>query len=152
MANFSIQEVVEQAIQTEKLGYEFYNSLSDKFTDDSSLKEVFEFLAGQELKHEKQFSELKAQLSTSDLVDWDEASYYLRAIVESEFFLGNKKALPSLDGIQSREVALRHAMSFEKETLLYFYSMRDLVKEWKIVDEIIKEEKNHIRKLAELMS
>jgi rubrerythrin len=151
MTNYSIQEVVEQAIQTEKLGYEFYNTLAEKFTDDNTLKGVFEFLAGQELKHERMFSTLKEQMSTDDLVNWDEASNYMRAIVESEFFLGSKNAMPSLDHVNTTKEALRQAMFFEKETLLYFYSMRDLVHEWGIVDEIIKEEKSHIKKLAELM-
>ncbi|MDO8282885.1 MAG: ferritin family protein [Thermodesulfovibrionia bacterium] len=148
---YSIQEIVEQAIQTEKLGYEFYTTLAEKFRDDGKLCGLFELLAGQELKHEQVFIGLKGQISTKSLVDWDEASHYLRAIVESEFFLGSKKALPSLQNIKTGNDALRHAMFFEKETLLYFYSMRDLVIEWKVVDEIINEEKSHIKQISQMM-
>lgn len=148
---YSIQEIVEQAIQTEKLGYGFYTSLAWKFKDEDKLKGLFELLAGQELKHKKVFTGLKDQLPSKGLVDWDEASHYLRAIVESEFFLGSKKALPSLDNIKTGDDALRHAMLFEKETLLYFYSMRDLVAEWKVVEEIITEEKSHIKQIAQMM-
>jgi rubrerythrin len=151
MANYSIQEIVEQAIQTEKLGYDYYNSLAVHFGDDEEIKGLFDFLAGQELKHEQVFLELKDNLMTNDLVDWEEASNYLRAIVESEFFLGSKESLPSIEHIKDRNDALHQAMLFEKETLLYFYSMRDLVKEWDVVDGIIKEEKAHIKKIAALI-
>jgi rubrerythrin len=151
MSDYSIQEIIEQAIQTEKLGYEFYNSLAARFSDDDKIRVLFEFLAGQELKHEKTFSGLMDNLPTDDFIDWDEASYYLRAIVESEFFLGSKKALPSIVHITNRNDALHQAMLFEKETLLYFYSMRDLVDEWKVLDEIINEEKSHIKQIAQMM-
>lgn len=151
MGTYSIQEIIEQAIQTEKLGYEFYTALAEKFRDDSKLCGLFGFLAGQELKHEMVFTGLKEQISFKTLIDWDEASNYLRAIVESEFFLGSKKALPSLENIKTGNDALRHAMLFEKETLLYFYSMRDVVVEWKVVDEIINEEKTHIKQISLMM-
>lgn len=151
MKKYSIQEIVEQAIQTEKLGYEFYTALAGRFAEDNELNKLFQYLAGQELKHEKTFIGLKEDVSTKDLVDWDEVSHYLRSIVESEFFFGGKKALPSLKDVLTRDDALRQAMLFEKETLLYFYSMRDLVKEWKLVDGILNEEKSHIKQLAELM-
>lgn len=148
---YSINEIVEQAIQTERLGYKFYTTLSQKFKDDEKLKGLFELLAGQELKHEQVFLTLKNQLSANNAIDWDEASYYLRAIVESEFFLGSKKALPSLENIKTGDDALRKAILFEKETLLYFYGMRDLVVEWRVVEEIIKEEKSHIRQIGQMI-
>ena len=39
-------------------------------------------------------------------------------------------------------------MGFEKETLLYFYEIRNIIKEKDIVDEIINEEKSHIMWLS----
>jgi len=38
MKTFSIREVIEQAVQTEKRGYEFYSSMSEKFKENSELK------------------------------------------------------------------------------------------------------------------
>jgi rubrerythrin len=68
--------------------------------------------------------------------------------VESEFFLGKGKSLPSMDRIKSAKEAVNFAMGFEKETLLYFLEMRNLVKEKEVVDEVINEEKSHIMWLA----
>jgi rubrerythrin len=40
MERFSIREIIEQAIQTEKLGNEFYTKMAEKFHDDKELTET----------------------------------------------------------------------------------------------------------------
>lgn len=149
MENFSISEVIEQAIQTEKLGYEFYTKMARRFEKDEKLKNLFETLALKEQQHEKKFSELKERVQYEIPENWEEASQYLRAIVESEFFLGKNKSLPSLEHMKTITDAVKFALGFERETLLYFYSLRDIVKEKEIIDEIINEEKSHIMWLSE---
>ena len=144
MEKYSISEVIEQAVQTEKLGYQFYTTMADRFKSYGDLKKLFEKLAAKELVHEKMFSELKEISGGVELEGWEEASQYLRAIVESEFFLGSHKALPALEHVSTIEAAVNFAMGFEKETLLYFHTIRDVVKEKDVVDEIINEEKSHI--------
>lgn len=144
MEKFTIREVLEQAVQTERLGYQFYTSIADRFRKEEKLVRLFTTLAEKELRHEKTYSELKDMVGDSEPEGWDEVSQYLRAIVESEFFLGKNKALPSMSGIKTVEDAVNYALGFEKETLLYFYGVRDAVKEKDVVDEIINEEKSHI--------
>lgn len=144
MEKYSISEIIEQAVQTEKLGYQFYTTIADRFKADSDLKKLFEKLAAKELVHEKRFSELKEITGTTEPEGWEEASQYLRAIVESEFFLGSHKSLPALEYVSTVETAVSFALGFEKETLLYFHTIRDAVKEKDVVDEIINEEKSHI--------
>ncbi len=151
MENFSIGEVIEQAVQTEKLGYDFYTTMAKRFEKNEGVKKLFDTLAVKELRHEKTFLELKNLVSDADVEGWEEVSQYLRAIVESEFFLGKNKALPSLDHVKTAEEAVKFAIGFEKETLLYFQGIRDAVKEKRIVDEIIKEEKSHIIWLSEYL-
>ncbi|MBN2653717.1 MAG: ferritin family protein [Nitrospirae bacterium] len=150
MENFSILEVVEQAIQTEKMGYDYYRSMSEKFSDDEKLVKLFTTLADKERVHEKTFEELKCIIiiGSQEPEGWEEASLYLRAIVESEFFLGLDKALASMQHVSSVKDALDFAIRFEKETLLYYLGIRDVVKQKEVVDEIINEEKSHIRWLA----
>ncbi len=144
MENYSISEVIEQAVQTEKLGYQFYTAMADRFKEDGELKKLFETLGAKELVHEKRFSELKEITGAPEPEGWEEASQYLRAIVESEFFLGRNKALPALSHVNTVEHAVDFAMGFEKETLLYFHTIRDVVREKDVVDEIINEEKSHL--------
>lgn len=148
MDKYAISEVIEQAVQTERLGYLFYTTMADRFKEDKGLKKLFETLAARELVHEKMFLELREISGAVEPEGWEEVSGYLRAIVESEFFLGRSKSLPALEHVTTVESAVNFAMGFEKETLLYFHTIREAVKEKDVVDEIINEEKSHIMWLS----
>jgi rubrerythrin len=50
-----------------------------------------------------------------------------------------------MDHLKTVQDAVKFALGFEKETLLYFMELRSIVKEKEIVDEVINEEKSHIR-------
>ena len=149
MENYSINEVIEQAVQTEKLGYEFYIGMAERVEKDEKFRKFFETLAVKEQEHEKKFAGLKERIGGQTLEGWEEASKYMRAIIESEFFLGKNKSLPSLDHLKTIEDAVRFAIGFEKETLLYFHSLKDVIKEKELINEIINEEKVHIVWLSE---
>lgn len=148
MKRFSISEVIEQAIQTEELGYEFYTRMAKRFEEHEGLQRLFNTLALKELQHKNTFTKLKEITGESEPEDWEEVIPYFRAMTESEFFLGKGKSLPSMDGIKTPHDAVRFAIGFEKETLLYFLGIRDAVKEKEVVDEIIHEERNHIMWLS----
>jgi rubrerythrin len=150
MNKYNITEVLEMAVQTEKLGFQFYTSMADNFKNDAELVKLFTTLASKERNHEKTFSDLKNLVAKSgpEPVEWQEVSNYMRAFVESEFFLGKGKSLPSMDHLKTAKDAVKFALGFEKETLLYFMELRKIVKEKEIVDEVINEEKSHIMWLA----
>ena len=147
MNKYSIDEIMEMAIQTEKLGFQFYTGMSEKFKKDDGLVKLFTTLASKEKVHEKIFTNLKDHVAQhgTEPVQWDEVSNYMRAFVESEFFLGRGKSLPAMDYIKTVQDAVKFALGFEKETLLYFMELRSIVKEKQAVDEVITEEKSHIR-------
>lgn len=144
MENFSVTEAIEQAVQTEKLGNEFYTMMSEKFEDNEPMKNLFNTLAAKEKMHEKIFLSLQERAGNAHVENWEEASQYMRAIVESEYFLGKNKSLPELKNIQSIEDAVRFAIGFEKETLLYFHQMKDIVDDKETIGAIIKEEQSHL--------
>ena len=54
---------------------------------------------------------------------------------------------------EDRETALRAALGFEKDTLLFFYDLREMVGEadQEAVSGIIREEKKHLRRLASML-
>lgn len=150
MEKFSIREIVEQAIQTEKLGNEFYTKMAGKFKDNKELKKLFETLASHEIRHGNRFIELKKRLKDEEPENWDEVALYLRAIIDSEFFLGKDKCLPSLEHVKKALEAIDFALCFERDTLLYYHTLREATNEKKILDKIIQEEKNHIIWLSNL--
>ena len=148
MNKYSIDEIMEMAVQTETVGQQFYTGMAEKFKKDDGLVKLFNTLASKEKQHEKTFKGLRdsvAKQGVQEPVQWEEVSNYMRAFVESEFFLGTAKALPSMEHIKTVNDAVRFAMGFEKETLLYFMELRSIVKEKEVVDEVINEEKSHIR-------
>lgn len=147
MNRYSIDEIMEMAVQTEVLGTQFYTGMAEKFNKDDGLVKLFTDLARKEKEHEKTFKGIKDAVTKNgaEPVQWEEVSNYMRAFVESEFFLGKGKSLPSLDHIKSVKDAVRFAIGFEKETLLYFLELRTIVKDKAAVDEVINEEKAHIR-------
>jgi rubrerythrin len=150
MDKFSVSEIIEQAVQTEKLGYAFYTDMARRFEENNALKKLFGTLALKEQKHEKVFSQLKEKTGVEEPEGWEEASMYLRAIVESELFLGKNKSLHSLKHVKNERDAVNLAIGFEKEALLYFHGLRDIVEDKTALDTIIHEEKSHIRELSEL--
>jgi rubrerythrin len=150
MENYSVTEMIEQAIQTEELGYHFYTNMSVKFHEHNELKELFSRLAGMEIEHKATFTKMMAEIEHSEIDNdgWEEVSHYMRAMVESEFFLGKHKVLPSMEKAVTVKDAIKRAINFEKETLLYFIGLRDVVAQKDIVDKIIDEERSHIKWLS----
>ena len=146
MNKYSIDEVMEMAIQAEKLGYQFYTGMADKFKKDAGLANLFSTLASKEKTHERTFTNLKDDVDKhgTEPVQWEEVTNYMRAFVESEFFLGRGKSLPTMDHIRTVKDVVKFALGFEKETLLYFMELRTIVKEKAVVDAVIDEEKSHI--------
>jgi rubrerythrin len=152
MQEFTLKEVVEMAVRTEKLGHAYYTEFSDRFKNDKDIHELFVSLADKEVAHEVRFGKLRDSIGTEATEGWAEVSEYMRAFVESAFFLGKDRAMAHMQNARDQQAAVTLAIMFEKETLLYFYGMRDAVSvaDRAVVDEIIAEEKQHIVQLSRL--
>ena len=153
---FSVREVVEMAISTERSGEAFYQTAS-KLARENSLEELFRYLAEEEGEHLKTFQGFYDTLKKGPEVtpyDWEEAKLYLKALVDSRFFTGPDKAINLAQEAKSELEAVNSAIGFEKDTLLFFYQMLEVVKlgDRDLVKKIIEEEKKHIRKLSTMKS
>ncbi|MEJ2314844.1 MAG: ferritin family protein [Nitrospirota bacterium] len=149
MAKFSTREAIEMAVQTERLGYQFYNEMAEKFKDHEGLSDLFRRLALKEKSHEAVFTRLRDQAAGQDVEQPDEVAHYMRAMVESEFFIGKEKSLPSMDKVKTLGDAVDYAMGFEKETLLFFVGLRSMLADGDSLDAVINEERSHIAWLSE---
>ncbi|MEO0087056.1 MAG: ferritin family protein [candidate division WOR-3 bacterium] len=151
MVFYSINEVLEMAIQIEKSGYQFYSKSKEK-TKAEKLKQLFDFLAGEELRHMEAFNEIKNRLKTTPYTlpfDWEEVKLYLKVITDSHFFSGEDKVLNLMERAKNEKELIDLAIAFEKETLLFYYEILNLVaqEETPVVLKLINEEKAHIKKL-----
>jgi len=149
---YSAVEVIELAIKTEATGQAYYTNAAKK-TKSKLLSQLFNFLACEELKHEKTFRGLYKIIKDdpqSMPFNFEEMGMYLNAITESKFFFGSDKALSFTTKAKTAKALLDYALAFEKDTMLFYLEIGNLVKEKdkKLVDKIIAQEKEHIRKLS----
>jgi rubrerythrin len=152
MALFTAAEAFEMAMEIEKNGEVFYNAVAAKATD-KSVKTLFQELAAQEQRHYEVFQKMAGNVKDApnlSAAEYDEYDVYLKAALDSALFAGPDKALALAEQARDRQTALRMALGFEKDTLLFFYDLREMVSEaeQKAVTGIIREEKTHLRRLA----
>ena len=155
MAIFQATDIIEMAMEVEKSGEIFYGAVADKAAS-PTVRELFEDLAQQERYHYRAFQQLtRTTWEHSPAVegDWDQYLMYLQATIQSAFFQGSDKALSLADQVTDEKQALQMALDFEKETMLFFYDLRDKIsdKDRAVVERIIAEERMHVKRLAEMM-
>ena len=146
------EEIFSLAMEIEESGYAYYKTIADS-TENATLKQLFSFLAEQEIRHYKFFETLNkdASLDITGSDDWDDISEYIKATTDSRFFIGEEKAISLAKTVKDPEKAVDIAISFEKDTLLFFYELLNVTPEKSkdIVQQIVDEEKRHIRILSE---
>lgn len=147
---FSGSELVEIAISVEKTGAAFYNALA-KSTGNSAARTSFQHLADMEREHIRVFQGMLGAVASQEGRP-EEYTYYLRALVDTAVFPNESAASEKASMIKSEGDAITLAVGAEKDSILFYYEMRDLlpVHEQALVDKVIAEEKSHLRYLAEL--
>jgi len=150
---FSGHEIVDMAVATEEKGHEFYKT-AELNARSEEIKQLFAYLADEELNHKKIFIGLKSYIDDTPQgvpIDWEDVGKYIKAMVESSLFLGGKSINFAVQAETDKE-AVKFALEFEKDTLLFFYQLKDVMKSSgiEVVDKIINEEKEHIKRLTEM--
>ncbi|MGA9348667.1 MAG: ferritin family protein [Anaerolineae bacterium] len=157
MAFLTAAEALKWALEIEKNGETFYNEVAAKSAD-PEVKALFEGLAAQERGHYRVFQQMLERVKpkpdlSSVAVEYDEYQAYLQVVLDDALFAGPGKGLTLAKQAQDRETALRAAVSFEKDTLLFFYDLREMVSEAErgAISDVILEEKSHLHRLAEML-
>ena len=154
MALLTGDEIIEIAIHLEESGEAFYTVAAEK-ANDLDIKALFEELALQEMYHRRAFQQMDRGTVQAALTpdQWDEFQAYTGALLQQSFFDEPENALNLAARAQDERTALQAALSFEKETLLFFYELRDVVRSpgQQVVERIIREEKQHIKRLSGML-
>ena len=149
---FSAEEVFSMAMEIEKSGYAYYKTVADN-TDDAKLKELFDYLAGEEKRHYAFFEGLSKDVTDLNIggEELEQLSEYIRATTESRFFIGEDKAIALAKKTDTVKDAVDVAIGFEKDTLLFFYEVQNVTpqKVKKAAGDIIEEEKRHVMRLLD---
>jgi rubrerythrin len=149
---FNADEIFAMAVQIERNGQAFYQQAADMQKDETT-RDYFLNLAGMEKEHVTTFQKMKEQFSdVGESMDlYDEAGAYLATLADAYKVEGSPKITDALTGNETIEEILRLAIGLEKDAVLFYLGMKDVVPESlgrDKVDFIIEEEKQHLVTLA----
>jgi len=148
---FDVSEVVQVAVNDEKTGVAFYTALAAK-AKDPALRAAFAGLANQERFHQKRF-----EVMLKDLGDYkppeqysDEYVTYVNALTGDRAFPDEAGAVKAANKCRTDLDALQVALEMERDTLVLMHELRKMVgdKDRILVDELIREEQQHVADLA----
>jgi rubrerythrin len=153
--SFSADEVFEMAMDIEKNGEAYYRKALT-LAKSADVKAVLTDLMEQEQHHYATFKGLRDKLppraSLPTVADPESEEYlYLDALVKSRLFNTTREA-EALAAKSGNEIeALKSALIFEKDTVLFFQTMKAMTDERLgrgDIDRIIEEEHRHIVRIS----
>lgn len=149
--DFNADEIFQIGVQIEQNGQRFYEMVAKNCSNPSAQK-LFLDLASWESKHIHLFETLRRRLPRSakggDFFDPNqELHLYLKAAADSHVFLKNKDISELVSKCKTPIEALDVAVAFEKDSVVFYTTMKKLVPEYlgkNEIDTLIDEEINHI--------
>lgn len=152
--DFNADEVFNIAIRIEENGARFYRKAAE-FQEDAENRATLEKLASMEDIHKTTFEKMRTTLSaaekTATVFDPSgESVQYLAAMADMHGGEGSPSAADALTGQESILEIIDIAIGLEKESILFYLGLKDLVPpklgQDKLYD-IISEERRHIIQL-----
>jgi len=154
MITFSVDEIFEMACRIEHNGQKYYSKAAEQVQDEDARK-LLDDLASWEAGHEKLFAEMAKDIpgreKTPELDPDDEAGLYLQAFVDGKVFDVGGDPSQWLTGRETLEEIIDRALGLEKDSIVFYLGIRDLVPAAKgrdRIEEIIREEMRHITVLT----
>ncbi len=151
---YAPEEIMEMAIKIEEMGCLYYETYVKKCKD-KKLADIFQFLADQEKQHRELFKKIYEDFKGGDIFgeyDQEDVSSYFKALIESRLFIRPDSVVTLIEQSKNEDEVINHAITFEKETILYFHELGNLLKgkNKEIVERLIAEEKMHVKRLLQL--
>jgi rubrerythrin len=150
---FSGGELINIAIGIERRGITFYDIMA-KSTDNEMARTVFEGLVEMERQHLKTFQDMLEQVDEHPATEVppQEYSEYLQALMDNAVFTDDMITGEMATQADSDIKAVELGISAEKDSLLFYYDMRDNIprRSIPVMDRIIAEEKLHLQQLSEI--
>jgi rubrerythrin len=151
-------ELIRIAIDIERRGISFYDVIA-KSTDNEMARATFEGLVAMEREHHKLFQEMLAELDESPSREATPRDYpeyiqpeYIQSLINEAVFSDDMVTSEMATQADSDIKAVELGISAEKDSILFYYEMRDNVPRRIIplVNRIIAEEKTHLQQLSEI--
>jgi rubrerythrin len=148
-------EIFEIAEQIERNGSRFYRRAAQGVTD-SRARQVLLDLAAMEDEHERVFAAMRGELLEQERAPrvpdpYGEAILYVRGMADGHVFDVRTDPAERLTGKETMEEVLRTAIGLEKDSIVFYLGLKEIVPERlskQRIDDIIKEEMGHIAVLS----
>jgi rubrerythrin len=151
--SFSSNELINIALGIERKGIAFYDIMT-KSTENATARDVFQYLANMEREHIQIFQDMLGEADRYQIPETraEEYAAYLQALVDNAVFTDDMITSEMATRAESDVEALELAIGAEKDSILFYYEMRDIMPQQAqpTVNKIIAEEKSHLRQLSEL--
>ena len=152
---FNAGEVFKVAIEIEENGRQFYDKAS-ALAGSPETKKVFQDLGAEEVKHKARFTALMNELpaSTTGSTVWDpdnEIDLYLKMMADMHVFGTADKVASLIAKMGDQVAALKLAIQFEKDSIVFFAEMQTLAENSEAkakIGQLVAEEQSHLRKLS----
>ena len=152
MALLSASEVFQFAVKIEENGFAFYNTYAATLPSGTS-KEMFTFLADEERKHIKVFSEMLGKLDDfKQTVNYpDEYFAYLHSYADNLIFKHGELE-QEIKAIKDEKSAVEFGIRRELDSILYYQEIKSFVpeKDSHLIEQVIAEERKHFTRLSQL--
>jgi len=152
--NFNADEVFEMAIRIEENGAAFYRkaaTLQKQESDKLFLTQLGKIEDNHKISFEKMRKELSEMEKSKTVFDpQEELEFYLSAMADAHGGEGDPRVAESLTEAHTMKEILNIAISLEKESILFYLGLKDLLPPQygqEKIDDIIKEERKHISQL-----
>lgn len=143
---FLLEDVFNVMIELESLGNVLYAQMS-KMTNEAKLRLLFEKLSEVELAHKELYMGLKQEVVAfnREKVNDEYKAYMTSLLKETIRFLTQNQNVTKFE--EGYHVAVR----LEEDTILFLNALRQIVDSgfYVVIDEIIEQEKMHLKSLAE---
>jgi rubrerythrin len=151
---FNADEVFEMAEEIERNAAKFYREAGAK-ADGQEIKKMFLQMAEMEDGHQATFHEMRKELAEQEkeptaFDPYDEAALYLQTMAGAKGTEGLKAPNVTLTGNESTQELLEIAIGAEKNSVLFYVGLKDLVSAQAgrdKVEAIIREEVKHVADL-----
>lgn len=152
--DFNAAEVFDIAIKIEENGAKFYRRAAELQPGEED-KKFLENLAKMEDRHKAVFEEMKTTLSEAETQGTvfdpqEELTLYLNAMADAHGGEGDPDVADSFTGKESMAEIVAIAVGLEKESILFYVGIKDMVPPKfgrDRIDTIIREETQHVAQL-----
>lgn len=152
---FNASEVFRIAVEIKENCMTFYEK-AQRVIKDPEVKKLFEDLVREEMEHKTKIESLKGKLPggawTPTVSDPEhELDLYIKMMADQHMFSSAEELDTQLADVKDSKDALKLALQFEKDSVIFFLGMQEATCEGKdrdLITLLIKEEQDHVRRLS----